>query len=52
MPCAGTDHPTRAARPRYGALDNAEIPAAFVSMPPWQDALERHLRAMKHALTG
>ena len=53
-PCAGTDHPTRAARPRCNAPDNAEIPAAFVSMPPWQGALDRHLRVMKHThrMTG
>ena len=51
-PCAGADHPTRAARPRRSAPDNAEVPAAFVSMPPWRDALDRHLRATKHARTG
>ena len=44
-PCASSDYPTRAARPRYSVLDNAKISAAFGAMPPWQDALERYLRA-------
>ena len=44
-PCASADYPTRAARPRYSALDNARVSAAFGPMPPWQDALDRYLRA-------
>ena len=33
----------KAPRPRYCALSNAKLRAAGVSMPPWQDALRRHL---------
>ena len=43
-PCASSEYPTRAARPRYSVLDNAKLSAAFGAMPPWQDALERYLR--------
>lgn len=34
----------RAARPRYCALSNARLAAIGILMPPWEDALERHLR--------
>jgi dTDP-4-dehydrorhamnose reductase len=44
-PCPSAEYPTRAARPRYSALDNAKISATFEPMPPWRDALERYLRA-------
>ena len=44
-PCSSGEYPTRAARPRYSTLDNAKVSAAFGAMPPWQDALERYLRA-------
>ena len=47
-PCASDEHPTRALRPRYSALDNARISAAFGGMPPWQEALERYLAAKGH----
>ena len=47
-PCASTDYPTRAARPRYSALDNAKLASALGAMPPWQDALDRYLRAKGH----
>lgn len=47
-PCASADYPTRAARPRYSALDNQKISAAFGPMPPWRDALERYLLAKGH----
>ena len=47
-PCSSEEYPTRAARPRYSVLDNARVSAAFGSMPPWQDALERYLRARGH----
>ena len=43
-PCASAQYPTRAVRPRYSALDNAKISAAFGPLPPWQEALERYLR--------
>ena len=48
VPCSSGEYPTRAARPRYSALDNAKVEAAFGAMPPWQDALERYLRARGH----
>jgi len=45
VPCTSAEHPARAARPRYSALDNARVSAAFGAMPPWQDALGRYLHA-------
>ena len=44
-PCATGEYPVRAARPRYSALDNTKISAAFGAMPLWQDALDRYLYA-------
>ena len=44
-PCATGEYPVRAPRPRYSALDNTKISAAFGAMPPWQDALDRYLHA-------
>ena len=46
-PCSSEEYPTPAARPRYSTLDNAKVSAAFQAMPPWQDALERYLRATR-----
>jgi dTDP-4-dehydrorhamnose reductase len=34
-----------ARRPKYSALSVAKLAAAGIAMPPWQDALARHLRA-------
>ena len=48
-PCASSEYPTRAARPRYSVLDNAKISAAIGTMPPWQEALERYLRSREQA---
>ena len=45
MSCSSKEYVTRAARPRYSALDNARISTAFGAMPSWQDALDRYLRA-------
>ena len=47
-PCTSAEYPTRAARPRYSALDNSMVSAAFGPMPSWQEALERYLRAKGH----
>ena len=44
-PCATGEYPVRAARPRYSVLHDAKVGAAFGPLPPWQDALERYLRA-------
>ena len=44
-PCTSEEYPTRAVRPRYSVLDNTRVSAAFGAMAPWQDALERYLRA-------
>jgi dTDP-4-dehydrorhamnose reductase len=33
-----------ARRPKYSALSVAKLAAAGIAMPPWQDALARHLR--------
>jgi dTDP-4-dehydrorhamnose reductase len=35
-----------APRPRYCALSNEKLRAAGVTMPPWQDALARHLSSI------
>lgn len=47
-PCGTGEYPVRAARPRYSVLDNTKVSAAFGAMPPWQDALDRYLRARGH----
>lgn len=47
-PCTREEYPTRAMRPRYSVLDNAKVSAAFGGMAPWQEALERYLRAREH----
>lgn len=47
-PCATSEYPVRAARPAYSVLDNAKVSAAFGALPPWQDALDRYLRAKGH----
>ena len=44
-PCASGEYPVRAARPRYSVLDNGKVAAAFGTLPAWQDALERYMRA-------
>ena len=49
--CASGEFPVRAERPRYSALDNARVSAAFGAMPAWQDALGRYLHGKGH-LTG
>ena len=48
-PCATGEYPVRACRPRYSALDNMKVSAAFGAMPPWQDALDRYLYARGHS---
>ena len=47
-PCTSADYPVRAVRPRYSALDNSKVSAAFGAMPPWQDALDRYLHTRGH----
>ena len=47
-PCATGEYPVRAARPRYSVLDNTKVSAAFGTMPPWQNALDRYLHAKGH----
>ena len=49
VPCASHEYPTRAARPRYSALDNNKVSEIFGPMASWQEALERYLRAKGHA---
>lgn len=44
VPVRLADAPLRARRPRYCALSNAKLAAAGIAMPPWQDALRRHLK--------
>ena len=47
-PCRSEDYSTRAARPRYSALDNTKTSLAFGPLPPWQAALDDYLRAKGH----
>lgn len=47
-PCTSAEFPTRAHRPHYSALDNAKCTREIAPMPPWQDALDRYLRARGH----
>ena len=47
-PCTSEEYPTRAMRPRYSVLDDAKVSAAFGGMAPWQEALDRYLRARGH----
>ena len=49
VPCASHEYPTRAARPRYSALDNHKVSRIFGPMAPWQEALERYLLTKGHA---
>lgn len=37
----------KARRPRYCALSNARLASIGIVMPPWQDALERHIRTLQ-----
>ena len=46
--CASREYPTPAMRPRYSVLDNTKVSTVFGAMPPWQEALERYLRAKGH----
>ena len=48
-PCTTGAYPVRAARTCYSALDNTKVSAAFGTMPPWQDALDRYLYAKGHS---
>ena len=47
-PCATSEYPARAARPRYSVLDSTKVSGAFGAMPPWQEALRRYLHAKGH----
>jgi dTDP-4-dehydrorhamnose reductase len=48
-PCASADFPTRAMRPRFSVLATARLAVSPAGrLPPWQDALERYLRAKGH----
>ena len=47
-PCTSAEYPTRAARPRFSALDNSGVSARFDGVPPWQEALARYLHAKGH----
>lgn len=38
------DTPVRAGRPQYCALSNDKLRSIGIDMPPWQDALARHLQ--------
>jgi dTDP-4-dehydrorhamnose reductase len=46
IPVKLSDVKLRAQRPQYCALSNAKIRSLGIEMPPWQDALQRHLRTL------
>ena len=48
LSCTSDEYPTRAARPRYCALDNTKVSTRFNGLPPWKEALERYLHAKGH----
>ena len=48
LSCTSDELPTRAARPRYSALDNTKVSTRFSGLPPWEEALERYLHAKGH----
>ncbi|MBO0756074.1 MAG: dTDP-4-dehydrorhamnose reductase [Bradyrhizobiaceae bacterium] len=50
VPCTSAEYSSRAMRPRYSALDNAKVAFSFGHMPPWQEALDRYLRAKGHVI--
>ena len=47
-PCPSEEFPTRAARPRYSALDNSKARESLFDLPDWRDALHRYLMAKGH----
>ena len=49
-PCASDERPARALRPRYSALDNVRIPAAFGGLR--QEAPERYRQGTPRAGGG
>ena len=49
VPISMKDMPLPAARPQFAALSNAKLLRVGISMPSWQDALRRYLRARKAA---
>ena len=44
-PCKSAEFPTPAMRPKFSALDNAKLSSLTSTIPEWQDALARHLKA-------
>lgn len=48
VPVTTADVTLRAKRPRFCALSNAKLTAAGAPMPPWRDALARHIAALQN----
>lgn len=46
VPVRVADVPMRAPRPRYCALATSRLAEAGIVMPPWQDAIARHLASL------
>ena len=46
--CSSAEYPTRAARPRFSALDNRKLEARIGKIPDWRDALSHYLKAKVH----
>ncbi len=46
VPVRLKDTPLRAERPLYCAMSNARLASAGIAMPPWQDAIARHVQSL------
>ena len=47
VPVKAAETPMPAARPLYCALSNAKLAGVGIAMPPWQDALARHIARLQ-----
>lgn len=46
-PCATADYPTPARRPAWSVLDTAKLLAAGITLPPWEEELDRFLDGLE-----
>ena len=46
VPVRTADVTFRARRPQYCALSNAKLSAVGISLPAWEDAVERYLQSL------
>jgi len=47
-PIPSSEFPQRAQRPAFSVLDNRKLTALIGDIPPWEDALDRYLKAKGH----